>query len=478
MSDIDVSANSFAYFALLIWPAIALYLFSKLPVGRATLWTILGGYLLLPVGLTIKFEMVPAFNKTSIPNIAALIGCAVFTQRLPKFFRGFGLAEVLFLTFLLGPLITSMLNTDPIQIGPTVLPGVGIYDGGSAAIVTFIYLLPFFLARQFLRSAEDTFELLRALVIAGLAYSLPVLFEVHMSPQLHTWIYGYIPNSITQEFRQGSFRPMVFLGTGLTLSFFTMTTTVAAAALWRTQTRVGRLAPTLVTAYLGFVLVLCKTVGSLVYGAVLVPLVRWAKPHLQLRIASVLVVIALAYPALRLADIFPTNSIIAVASVVSTDRADSLQTRFGWEEKLLEHAWQRPWFGWGRYSRSRVFEAETGTDISITDGYWIITLGQFGIVGFVATFGLLGLSVFRTAMALKYAQTMRERECLAALALIVAIQMIDLLPNSSISPWSWLLSGALLGRAEALLAIAHQRSPVGSMKRPSMGIHNQINRQA
>jgi hypothetical protein len=178
---------------------------------------------------------------------------------------------------------------------------------------------------------------------------------------------------------------------------------------------------------------------------------------------------ALAYPALRLADIFPTNSIIAVASVVSTDRADSLQTRFGWEEKLLEHAWQRPWFGWRRYSRSRVFEAETGTDISITDGYWIITLGQFGIVGFAATFDLLGLSVFRAAIALKYAQTTRERECLAALALIVAIGIVDLLPNATISPWPWLLTGALLGRTEALLAVARQRSPVGSMKQMPMG---------
>jgi len=35
--------------------------------------------------------------------------------------------------------------------------------------------------------------------------------------------------------------------------------------------------------------------------------------------------------------------------------------------------------------------------------------------------------------------------------------MIDLLPNASLSPWTWLLAGALLGRAEQLYALAHQR---------------------
>jgi hypothetical protein len=97
-------------------------------------------------------------------------------------------------------------------------------------------------------------------------------------------------------------------------------------------------------------------------------------------------------------------------------------------------------------------------------------LGVFGFVGFVGQFGLLGLAVFRAAMALKFAQTTRESGYLAALALIVAINVIDLLPNSSISPWSWLLVGALLGRAEALRAMARQRAPLGTMELPPIGV--------
>ena len=239
-----IHPNWIAYFALLIWPLVALYFYSRLPIGRATLWTILGAYLLLPVGAEIKIQGIPAFNKESIPNLAALICCAFCAGRLPKFFRGFGIAEVLLLALLVGPFITSMLNTDPIRIEATFLPGIGNYEALSAAVAQFIFIVPFFLGRQFLRGSEDNIDILRVMVIAGLAYSLPMLFEVRMSPQLHTWIYGYFPGGgFAQGIRDGGFRPVVFLGNGLLVAFFAMTTTVAAAALWRTQTRIGRWAP-------------------------------------------------------------------------------------------------------------------------------------------------------------------------------------------------------------------------------------------
>lgn len=363
-----------------------------------------------------------------------------------------------------------MLNTDPIRIERTFLPGVGYYDALSASVAQFIFIVPFFLGRQFLRGSSDNINILRILVIAGLAYSLPMLIEVRISPQLHIWMYGYFPGGFANEIREGGFRPVVFLSNGLMVAFFAMTALVAAAALWRTQTRIGRWAPGGIAAYLSFVLLLCKTASALAYGAVLVPLVRWASPRLQLSVASILVIIALAYPMLRATALFPTASFVEAAAAVSTDRAASLKTRFDNENQLLDRAWQRLWFGWGRYARSRVYNGWEGGDSSITDGTWIITLGTFGLVGFAAEFGLLALAVFRAAMALKFAQTVRESGYLAALALIVAINVVDLLPNSSLSPWTWLLVGALLGRAEALYAMAGQRSALRTSNLTPMGI--------
>jgi hypothetical protein len=451
------SPNWVAYAALLVWPVVAFCLYSSLPIRQATLWTILGAYLLLPVGTEFKFAGIPAFNKISIPNLTALICCTWFAGRFPRIFLGFGVAEVLLIVFLSSPFITSLLNSDPIHIGATFLPGVGPYDALAAAVAQFIFIIPFFLGRHFLRRPEDNAEILRVLVLAGLAYSLPILFEVRMSPQLHFWFYGYFSSDFVEELRDNGYRPMVFLGHGLLVAFFAMTSTVAAAALWRTQDRAARhFAPGPITAYLSVVLMLCKTASAFVYAVMLVPLVRWASPRSQVRVGSVLVLVALTYPALRAADLVPTTSIFHAASAVSIDRANSLKTRFDNEDQLLDRAWQRPWFGWGRFGRSRVYNGWNGGDSSITDGEWIITMGTFGVIGFVAQFGLLGLTVFHAAAALKFAQTKWDREYLAALALLVAINMIDLLPNSSISPWSWLLAGALLGRAEALRSVSHQ----------------------
>lgn len=461
-----MTPNWFATFALISWPLVALWLYRSRPANQATLWTILGAYLLLPVGASIKFEMIPAFDKVSIPNLAAVIGCLLVARRRLRIFSQFGLAEVLIFMFLIGPFVTAELNGDPIAIATRVLPAESHYDALSAVVSQLLFLLPFFLGRQLLRNSEDTEQILRVLVIAGLFYSLPMLFEVRMSPQLHTWIYGYFPHTFSQQVRDGGFRPVVFIGHGLLVAFFAMTAAVAAAALWRTQVRVLRLPPGAVIAYLGTMLVLCKSLAASVYGAALVPLVRFASPRLQLRVAIALASIALLYPLLRSADVFPTRFMTDLAASVSVERAASLQIRFDQEQQLLEHASQRIVFGWGRWGRSRLYDEYTGRDVSVTDGRWTVTIGTFGLFGFVAEFGLLLLPVFRAVSALRSSSSPHDRIYLAALALIVAISAVDLLPNASISPWTWLISGALLGRAEALRAVKFARVEVNLLSNP------------
>ena len=276
-----------------------------------------------------------------------------------------------------------------------------------------------------------------------------MLVEIRMSPQLHRWFYGYHASGFDTGVRYGGFRPSVFLENGLVAAFFFMTANVAAAALWRTRTRVRKLAPAGIMAYLSAILILCKSLGALVYGAVLVPLVRLTGPRLQLRIAMILVIFATAYPLLRSGGLVPTGYLIDAAASLSEKRAESLQFRFEHEWQLLDRASQRITFGWGRFGRSRIYD-EWGNDISMTDGRWIITIGQFGLLGFLAEFGLLALPVFRAASALKFVESERDSLFLSALALIVAVTMIDLLPNSSLTPWTWLLAGALLGRTEDL----------------------------
>ncbi len=457
----------FAYVMLFSWPIAALCLYRTRPIGQATIWTILGAYMLLPAGFYYKIPMIPGFDKSSISNFAALLGCILVARRRIRFFDQSGIVKLLISVFIFSPLVTSALNNDPIVFETRTLPGLDYYEGLSAALNQFLILIPFFLGQKLLRSSEDTIEIMRSLIIAGLAYSLPMLVEVALSPQLHNWIYGYHPHQFAQQMRGGGFRPVVFMGHGLLVAFFAMTTTVAAAAYWRSGTRVWRLPPFGVLTYLSAMLVMCKTLGAFVYGAALVPLVCLTKPRMQLWTALALTIVALSYPLLRSVELVPTSAMLDVVKSISQDRADSLGTRLANEQELMEYAGQRFLFGWGRFGRNRIHN-DYGDDTSITDGAWIITIGQFGLIGFLAEFGLLALPVFRAASLAKNAKLTRDNIFFAALSLIVAVNIFDLLPNAGLIPWTWLLAGALLGRAEALRH-AHG-SNANAMVRPNAAV--------
>src|SRR5216683_4736765 len=310
-----VTPNLFASSALVLWPLVSIFLYRLKPLSQATIWTILAGQLLLPVGTFFTLEMVPQFDKSSIPNLCALLGCMIVSGRLLRLWNKFGFTEAMLCTYIVSPVITSLINEDTIIIGGTVLPGVGIYDGLSALLSQLVALIPFFLGRQFVRSNKDAHQILNIFVVAGVAYSFLLLFEIRFSPQLHFWLYGYYPSAFLQEMREdGAFRPMGFMAHGLIASFFAMTTVVASAALWRTNSRVfGKRAAGGVTLYLGVVLYFCKSGAAMVYGFVLTPLVRWAPPKFQIRVAALLVALALLYPLLRISEIFPTHVLVNVA---------------------------------------------------------------------------------------------------------------------------------------------------------------------
>jgi hypothetical protein len=96
----------------------------------------------------------------------------------------------------------------------------------------------------------------------------------------------------------------------------------------------------------------------------------------------------------------------------------------------------------------------------VTDGLWILTLGTFGIVGFVAQFGLLTLPVFRVRKVIGLVKSSGEKTLLSSLTLIVAIAAIEQLPNASITPWNWLLAGILLGRVEQLRSVSRKKTGI------------------
>jgi hypothetical protein len=451
-----------ATLAICAWPIAATILYLKLSLARATLWNFVAAQMILPTAV-IKLPMILSLDKATIPTLCALIGVYIFSskgRRRPAL--TFRLETVLILLYVLSPLISSLANSDTLMIGAVVLPGVGVYDGLSGVEQTFIAVMPFVLGRQLLRTSQSTEDVLRTMAIAGLIYSLPMLFELRMSPSLHYWIYGFYSTDFIQEMRGDGFRPMVFMGHGLVASFFMMWTAVAAAALWRIRSTVNAFGAGPITGYLSVVLILCKSLGALIYGIVAVPLVRFASPKVIASVALLMGVISLGYPLLRAEGVVPATSAVSTATIIDGERADSLETRFRNEDQLLERASQRLWLGWGRYGRNRIYDPDTGKDISVTDGHWILTLGQFGIMGFLAEFGLLTVGIFRVRRVLGKISNARESFCLSTMSLMVALSVVDLLPNSFLTPVTFLLAGSLVGRTENLVAHLRQSRRVKS----------------
>jgi hypothetical protein len=161
-------------------------------------------------------------------------------------------------------------------------------------------------------------------------------------------------------------------------------------------------------------------------------------------------VIVVAYPLLRGAHLVPLDSIVQFASGLDADRGYSLQFRVNNEEQLLARAAERPWFGWGGYGRNLILDPVTGKILTIADGAWIIALGIYGWLGYVAQFGLLALPLVLLGREAWGARSAAFSPFACAVALIFAANMVDMLPNATLIPFTWAMGGALLGYAEAL----------------------------
>ena len=303
--------------ALFSWPLVVLALARKFPPALAFILAILAGFLLLPPTITYDLPLLPALTKDSIPALSVLLLLALFRPRLGGGGERPLLPQSRFIWIATigiaaGALATVVTNGDPLFYGPTVLPGMRLYDGLSQVLSAIILLLPMLLARKFLATPETHVLLLKVLCIAGLGYSLLALFEVRMSPQLNQWIYGFFPHSFVQHYRSGGWRPIVFLNHGLVVSLFFCLATLAAAGLSRLdgQRRGSFLAA---TAWLLLTLVLTKSLGALVIALLLLPVVLFLGVRGQLIVACSVAVLVLSYPVARSSGFIPIERILQEA---------------------------------------------------------------------------------------------------------------------------------------------------------------------
>ncbi|GAB1360923.1 hypothetical protein MASR1M32_01590 [Rhodobacter sp.] len=402
----------------------------------------------------------PDLDKDTLPALTALALSVFMLKDRVGLLPDGRIGRVLILFFFLSPFFTVLTNGDPIPArNGMILPGMRIYDSVAAVANHVIYALPLFLGRRYLATPQAARALLAALVAGGVAYSLPLLIESRFSPQMNNWVYGFMQHDFFQTLRQGGYRPMVFLPHGLWVAMLVLMCVAASAVFLRLGPAEARPKQLAVFLWLMLMLVVCKSAGVLVYALVMLPLILLAPRRWQILAAALVGVIVMVYPVLRGAHLVPLDAILDYARSLSADRAWSLQFRFENEEVLLSRAEERPWFGWGGYARNFTHNPVNGQILNIADGAWIIQIGTYGWLGYLAEFGLLCLPLWllgREALAQRSAAFTPE---VAGLALIFAFNMLDLLPNGTLVPLSWLIAGALLGHAEAMRAARMAAQP-------------------
>jgi hypothetical protein len=429
--------------AILVFPLVAWVLFSvnRLPV--ALLAVVLTGYLLLPERTALDLPILPALDKQSVPALAALI-FALAHRHQPADARPFWLPQSwigrsLIFLLLFGSFATVMTNADP--VGPR--PGLGPYDALSDIQTMLLMLLPMLLARKYLGSADGHRILLVALCIAGLCYSLLALYEVRMSPQLNLTLYGFFPHNWLQHIRGGGFRPLVFLQHGLWLAIFMCCTVIAAFGAMRAFP--GRRIQFLVAGlWLLATLFLSNSLGALVIALLVLPAVIFVPPRVQTILGAALATAIIVYPALRGGGWVPITAISQWAYNYSPERGESLEFRLNNEDVLLTKAQERPLFGWGGWGRSRTYDEE-GRTFDITDGYWIIIIGVGGWVRYLGEFGLFAWPLLSLA---RHSRKVGIET--SVLGLVLAANLVDLIPNATVTPITWLLAGSLWGYCEVI----------------------------
>ena len=461
--------NAVAYLVLLAWPAICVAFFARLSVERALIWSILGGYMLLPPITALDLPLVPALDKFTIPSLSALMILLFVLGKRPNLIPQQRSTRLLMLGLLLGTIPTVLTNgeaitfnyrtdVEPIQFVTAALPGLRLIDIVSVLSEQLIMLIPFLLARHYLASEVGLKALTIGLMAAGLIYSVPAVIEVRLSPQLNLWIYGFFQHDFQQMMREGGFRPIVFMPHALWLALFFVMAICAAAALLRGADHHTRLRYGAALLLLLVMIYLCKSLASQVYTLLLVPLILFAPLRWQIRVAGLMAAFAVVYPMLRGFGLIPLDWILSQAEAYNPARAQSLGYRFNNEEQLLTRAAEKPFFGWGEWGRNLIRDPQTGQIWTIPDGRWILIFGSFGWVGYISQMGLIACPIVIVWLGMRHAQDGAVSPLIGPLCLMLAITMMDLLLNDTMVPMTWLIAGAILGYGERLLAgTAEQR---------------------
>jgi len=439
-------------------------------VQRAFIWSILLGYLFMPpASAAFNLPALPEFSKIEIAAVSSFIMAVAFHGlriiKLPKH----PVILALMFAYVTAPILTTVTNLEPVSFGLIQLEGIPLTGIPALVSARIFYLIPYVMAYSLLHKFEHLTDIMMAVLIGALAYSVLILFEVRFAPQLNIWIYGFFQHTFSQMVRGDGFRPIVFLYHALWVGFFTVMGVVAAVSLWLEKDKTSSpfwLNPSRIlrpyfrhdtnfvylylTVFLLVVLVVSKSMGPMVLGFGLVAFLILVPRNIQLSVAAGLALFVLSYPVLRNFGLVPTDLLVDTAGLASAERGGSLAFRLVNEAILLERANEKILFGWGAGSRHLILDPIDGRLLTIPDGQWVITLGVSGAYGYIAEMGLL---LFPALMAFRWRNVTDPKvisSLVPAFVLLITANTIDMIPNATLTPLTMLMAGALWRHLETV----------------------------
>jgi hypothetical protein len=342
---------------------------------------------------------------------------------------------------------------------------------GFAMSLTIItkWGLAYWIGRAYFTDWEAARELAMGIILGGLAYVPLCWWEIRMSPQLHYQIYGWLFISFRRDSALFGFRPNVFLADGLTVTMFLGVTAILAYWAWMTDSPRKLLGVPMWVIALVLIMttIFCKALGGVILmmlGIGVLTMLRFPRAKWPVLL---LLLMAPSYMIIRSSGEWSGNRLVEWASMISEERAKSLQFRLRNEDPLAAKALEQPWFGWGGWGRSHVFDAE-GHDTTINDGLWLIILGEHGIIGL----GSLVVLVLGSAFLLWLRVPTRywtDAACAApvALAVVITLYMIDSLFNATFNPVASVAVGAVASMSYAAKKVFTPPQPHGFAVQPT-----------
>jgi len=377
--------------ATVLWVIVVPIIFFQLPRRKAIIACLAAGWMFLPIN-SISFPGIPDIDKTALTCVPIFLLCFALPGKGWKWPK-FDIQDVLMLLFCITPFFSSMSN------------GLGLYDGIAATLNRLpMWMYPYLLGRFYFNNTQAVRTLCWGLFIAGIVYVPFCLWEIRMSPQFHKIVYGFAQKEFMQSVRGSTYRPMVFMNTGLTVGMWMMMASYIGWQMLRSRnmpiikTLPAVLQPRLLLFGLIGVFILCKS-----YGAVILFLVACLLFELaRMRRSKAILMVLIFLPVIGV--LVKTNSprlgveqeAVTFFEKVSTERAGSLQFRIDNETLLLEKALRKPTFGWGGWGGAFIYN-EAGEKTSVVDGWWIILLGANGILGLALFYAILFLPAYRYA---------------------------------------------------------------------------------